>query len=480
MNRWKRKSLAFLTGFITIVILLEAGLRIVGVLYPKRHVSENKISRIPHNEDYVILCIGDSFTFGMGAAYDDSYPKQLEKMLNADNFKKKFRVFNAGVVASNSSQASKKLREELEQYSPNLVIALVGVKDENLEDSNYWLFAEKKEMGIKKYYYKKVNYFLTKFRTYRLLKLLTSDLKRRATAYKAGYCDTTEKELANKDTEKNKSRKSLSIEHNKEKEYINLGFAYLDQRRDELAMRQAKNALELNPNNASGHLILGTVYRRKQIYDLAKSEIAKAIEINPKNSWAYSELGYIYFDESRIDPSVKEKNITLAIELLNKAIDLNPKEAMPYLTLGHIYFFQLGRADLAIKTARKVLEFDPTNDEAKRRLNIYQQPLVNHRAMDKLLEYDLKNIIKLAMDSEAAVIILGYPQINFKDKIRRKVALRYGIPFIDLYSIFNDLLEGHNQKDFFAADGHCNTNGYKIIAKEIYKVIKSDLIKEDI
>lgn len=481
MSALKEKALVFFIGFITIMVLLEAGLRIEGVIYPKKDVSENKISGIRHNEDYVILCIGDSHTFGLGAAYDDSYPRQLEKMLNAGNFKKKFIVINGSVVASNSSQALKELRKNMEQYGPDVVIALVGVKNENLDDSNYWLFADKKEVGIKRYYCKRVDYFLTKFRTYRLLKMLESDLKKKVAAYKTESLGITKKNLAKKEAKNNKTSELSSIEQSKEKECIDSGMAYLGQRKFELAMQQAKNALELNPNNEFGHLILASVYRREQMYDLAKSEIAKAIEINPNISRAYSELGYIYYDESKIDPTLKEKDIALAIKLFNKAIDVNPTYVTPYLALGNIYFFEQGRADLAIKVAKKVLEIDPTNDEGKRRLNIYLQPSVNDRATDKLFEYDLENIINLAMNKGTTVIILGYPHINVKDEIRRKVAARYGIPFIDIYSIFNDLLKGHNRKDFFSADAnHCNGNGYRIIAEEIYKVIKSDLIKKNI
>jgi tetratricopeptide (TPR) repeat protein len=445
MGALKEKVLVFFIGLITITVLLETGLRIEGMIYPKKDVSENRISRTRHNQDYVILCIGDSQTFGLGAAYDDSYPRQLERILNENYFKKKFIVINAGVVGSNSSQALKELQKGMEAYFPDLVIALVGVKNENLDDSNYWLFVDKKEVGIKRYYCKRLDYYLSKLRTYRLLKMLKSNLKNKAAAYKIRSLDITKKNPAKKEAKKNRFSELSMIKQSKEKEYIDLGIAYLGQRKLELAMQQAKKALEINPNNEFGHLILASVYRRQQMYDLAKSEIAKAIEINSDISWAYSEFGHIYYAESKIDPVEKEKNIAMAIELFNKAIDVNPTDIESYLVLGDIYFFEQGNADLAMKVVKKVLEFDPTNDEARRRLNIYLQPAVDHRATDKLLEYDLENIIKLAMNRGAAVIILGYPHINAKDEIRREVAARLGIPFIDSYSRFNDLWESHNR-----------------------------------
>jgi len=475
MNALKEKALAFLIGFITIMVLLEAGLRIEGLIYPKEYVSENKKSGIRRNEDYVILCIGDSHTVGLGAAYDDSYPRQLEKMLNAGNFKKKFIVINGGVVGSNSSQALKKLRKDMEEYGPDLVIALVGVKNENLDDSNYWLFADKKEMGAKEYYRKKLDYFLTKLRTYRLLKMLESDLKSKDAAHKTGSPAITKTNLANKEAKKNNPGKLSSIEQGKEKKYIDLGLQYLDQRKFELAMQQAKNALELDPEDKIGHLILASVYRRQRMYGLAKSEIAKAIEIDPDVSWAYSELGYIYCDESKLEPASKEKNISSAINFFNKAIEVDPTNITHYLALGNIYFFEQGRPDLALKVAKKVLEIDPANEEGRRRLNIYLQPSVDSRTTDKLLEYDLENIVKLATNRGATVILMGYPHINAKDEIRRRVAAKYGISFVDTCSIFKGLLEGRNRHEFFSTDAnHCNRQGYRAIAQEICEVMESD------
>lgn len=476
MNNLKEKLLAFFIGFFTIILLLEVGLRVGAKIYSKRITSENKLLS-SQNEDYNILCVGDSFTVGMGTAYEYSYPRQLEEMLNAGYLKKRFKVFNAGVLGQNSSQAFKKLENNVKQYNPNLIIVLVTPKRENLDDSNYWLFADKKEMGTKGYYYKRIDYFLTKFRTYRLLKLLKLNLKNRTMLYKTNTSNIVKKEPPRKQIQENKSKEALNIEQDKEKEYLDSAFVYLRERKLELARQQAKKALEINSRNEQGYLYLAISFRLEEMYDLAKAEINKLIEINPNYSSAYSELGSIYYYESRNKPDIKEKNLALAIEALNKVIDINPRDEQAYWVLGEIYFFEQGRTDLAIKATKKLLELNPANENYKLRLKVYSPPIadIDKRIFDKLLEYDLENIVELAISRGVKIILMGYPDRDFQDYIRRKVAVGYGIPFIDNYSVFKELLQKYSWKDLFSDDGtHCNKNGYKVIAEEIYKVLKSN------
>lgn len=68
-----------------------------------------------------ILCLGDSLTFGNGVALAETYPKQLEKMLNASG-EGPYEVINAGTPAYDTWQELIYLREYGLQLEPDLVI----------------------------------------------------------------------------------------------------------------------------------------------------------------------------------------------------------------------------------------------------------------------------------------------------------------------------------------------------------------------
>lgn len=69
-----------------------------------------------------ILCVGDSFTFGIGLELPDTYPKQLEKLLQARYPDKKIEVINCGVPSYNTIYEYLFLKEGGLKYNPDLVI----------------------------------------------------------------------------------------------------------------------------------------------------------------------------------------------------------------------------------------------------------------------------------------------------------------------------------------------------------------------
>ena len=68
-----------------------------------------------------ILCLGDSLTFGKGVAFTETYPKQLETILNASGHGR-YEVINGGVAAYDTWQEVTYLREIGWTFEPNLVI----------------------------------------------------------------------------------------------------------------------------------------------------------------------------------------------------------------------------------------------------------------------------------------------------------------------------------------------------------------------
>ncbi|MFO0985278.1 MAG: GDSL-type esterase/lipase family protein, partial [Planctomycetota bacterium] len=76
-----------------------------------------------------ILCIGDSHTFGVYLPREQSYPCQLERMLNHDAQASRFAVINAGYPGRNTATILRLLPQLLEQYRPRAVLLLAGLNN---------------------------------------------------------------------------------------------------------------------------------------------------------------------------------------------------------------------------------------------------------------------------------------------------------------------------------------------------------------
>jgi lysophospholipase L1-like esterase/tetratricopeptide (TPR) repeat protein len=76
----------------------------------------------------VVLCVGDSMTYGLGATAGGSYPSQLEKVLRARD-RRQWVTVNGGWPGRDSRQVLGLLPDQLARYAPDYVCVLVGTND---------------------------------------------------------------------------------------------------------------------------------------------------------------------------------------------------------------------------------------------------------------------------------------------------------------------------------------------------------------
>jgi lysophospholipase L1-like esterase len=112
---------------------------------------------------YRILVLGDSLTFGVGVENQDSYPEQLEEILNSkmqDRYR--YEVVNAGVYGWGTHQEYKYLKRKGFDFDPNLIIVAFysnDIEEVYVGDSKRGLsfqpqFAFKKFLSKHSYFYR--------------------------------------------------------------------------------------------------------------------------------------------------------------------------------------------------------------------------------------------------------------------------------------------------------------------------------------
>lgn len=125
---WKARIALICFGCAVSLVILEIFLRSVGYVYhfEKQHVPSNFA-----RETFAVLCVGDSCTFGWGAKNraTQSYPAQLEHILQTRHGQDAFGVANVGKPGMNSSQLARRFEYYLQLHKPDLAIVLIGNND---------------------------------------------------------------------------------------------------------------------------------------------------------------------------------------------------------------------------------------------------------------------------------------------------------------------------------------------------------------
>lgn len=146
-----RKAVLYIAlGMLLGLILLELALFSTGKLFLNSQERLNRES-LERQGTYMILAFGDSTTAVGGK---DSWPSQLEEVLNERDSGRTFSVINKGAVLIDSAGVLSLLEENLDLYQPDMVIVMAGMNDAKKDVSQNSLY------GLK--------VFLHRFRTYRL------------------------------------------------------------------------------------------------------------------------------------------------------------------------------------------------------------------------------------------------------------------------------------------------------------------------
>jgi tetratricopeptide (TPR) repeat protein len=119
MKRWLERGLAATLGLLVLLAGVELALRVAGW-------RAMRALELPQQADLAVLCVGDSFTYGLGAPRGRSYPDQLEARLSEQLPGRSVAVVNRGILSASSNVVLGELERSLPAARWDAVVVLAG------------------------------------------------------------------------------------------------------------------------------------------------------------------------------------------------------------------------------------------------------------------------------------------------------------------------------------------------------------------
>jgi len=430
----KQKILLILFGIFLALVVLELSLRIGGFVVSSYQRSGNEITDDLGNT-YRILCLGESTTANIYGD-DNSWPAQLEIILNNKSSGIKFKVFNEGVSGTNTAFILSRLENNLDKYDPDTVITMMGINDIGL------IFKYKKNIMVK------ISLFFRDLRIYKLSRLLLA-------AWKNKTNDAAQNINIIKEYEMFKSE-----DKEKAMQYLLLGKKYRETGSFEEAEDMFKKFIEVNTDNDKVYAELGWLYKNDKNLEEAEYIFKKTLEINPDNNDAYIGLGEIYKDNN---------NLEEAEYMFKKAIEINPNKEGAYIGLGQVYYKQ-GISSKEIESFLKE--------------NGFSFRITANNSFLDTTKYHYHQLYNELSKRGVKYIAMVYPTVSvneFKNIIFNE---NEDVIFVSNEENFKEALETGKYEDYFVDKfagnfGHCTLKGNKLIAENVAEVILKELNTED-
>lgn len=408
---------------ILIFLFLEITLQTAS-LFLRFRIKENLVK----GGDFNILCVGDSFTYGLGAPKDESYPRQLEKILSTYH-QGRIKVVNLGVPGYNSSQCLLKLRDSIGVYKPKAIIAMMGMNNcWNFMDSNYFKIAQGTYNYPLTLQMRYMDSLLSKSKIYKLFKIAF-----------------------------------LNIQHGRfsKKQLAQAGASY----HNHIFPVRSSEVIDL--------LKQGGICYEAGNYSAAEPYYQKAMELSPDDFEPHWYMGRLYRFRGETDES--QKNLLLALKLAP-----TPEIAVAILT-------EMDDKSKSIKSQSFKQFSDTVKDLRKEWIERFGKetvmriidPMVSseEEVRTKAFFYDCVEMKKLADKQKSIFFLMTYPgfspeKFRMPQDIYLIIAAYLDIPLINNTEIFNQHLRFYKRNELFVSDGHCASKGNRMVAENASNMLK--------
>ena len=415
---------------------------------PARNTTESDIgSRV--------LCLGDSYTFGMGASSPgSSYPAQLEAMLNrrADT---PWTVVNAGWPSRNSRELLELLPAAMATHTPKAVCIIIGINDAWSQPQRLTLpertFTVTPPEGS----------FPWRVRTLRLLRLLLAGSPAEAAENPDRRVALIQQSLAVGDTKTASQHlqwlRALHEQHPGRWHTEAYVSGLVASGREDEALELARSAVSTYPDSHRLWLTLAKQSARIGDMEAARRAIDKAVEIAHRaaepNPFLWRTRAAIY----------RDTNPRIVAESLIRAwlIDQDSAQARQWF---QVYRHLLSN-DLISEGCTEVRL---TNSQRQTVEALFTEGAggAGSLQVETTLAHHLRQVVTIVRNSGARPLLGSYPFAGaFGHESTRSVAQELSVEYVDVLHAFRKAKETEPGLQLFVHDGHCNDRGYALMAR---------------
>ena len=498
-----RAALLWLLGGL---VALEGALQLASWITWKR--AARRAADGPAAEGKVILCVGDSFTWGVGASDPaHSYPSRLASLL-AGSEAGPVRVVNQSLPGRNSREVLERLDSHLEAFRPALVYVLVGMNDQ-------WSRPEPLTLAEKG---RAEEGFPWRWRTGRLLALLgwllgpgPAQPQAPAAAPPSTGPTATRPSTPAQSPEPVSAWQAIAageyataidllgrqLESSPENDEARetLVWAFVKAGRAEDAERSVDDLGERY--RRSGRRRTGEAWvvglraigRTEECVEEGKNLVARF----PDSDRGWETLAH----QSVLltgDKELSRTSLDRALELVGKdhaqrrAIllrlrsrfvrDQDPLRALQDCLEAYLLDGDEVLTAVEIRTGRRVFtderlersvsELGLSGADRERVEAMFRRAAEESVRYLEILAHHLRQVVLRSAARGARVVLLPYPMPTpGMDFVKKRVAEETGAGWVDLPPVFARLLQTRAREELFVADGHCNDAGYDQMAREV-------------
>jgi len=342
----KHRTILIFLGIFLSFIILEAGMRLSAFVLLKIQESQNAIS--PGSQDvYRILCLGESTTALGGQR---SYPSQLEEILNSKSATVKFKVMNQGMCNTNSSAIVAHVNSNLDKYTPDMVLVMMGINDRMVGRS---LENEARTP------------FYASFKTYKLLKFLRIHLEDIISKKLVGGRKGNNAMTGNVGNPIEDDQGRPQKELNDTDASFRQGMLYLENGFLDQAETLLRDIVQKIPDHEMAIFYLGKISQERGLNQQAQDFFARVLEINPLNVEVYIQLARLYSQHHPNYATNEEmyqqaqQRYQKAAAMYHKALEIDPGNPQASLRLAEVYYKKLYHHDRAESVLRGFIRDHP-------------------------------------------------------------------------------------------------------------------------
>lgn len=483
----KKRLAVVLLGVVWTLVLLEVSLRLVGIFLHTQRA--NSRQRLPGDKQRVVLCVGDSFTEGLGAEDEESVPSRLEQLLNEQAGGLHTTVVNRGLAGLNSAQMLARLPGNLDRSKPDLVVLMTGANN----SWNLWghglSFDHRRRSSA-------ALDLLFRVRTIKLAVLLLRQLTEKR--------PSPQEEASNFRLLLGSSRPCIGYSAWFYPVASSGGAA---SRQHGALLGQISARLAANPGQGRLYCAKALVQVRMGALSEAVATLRRGLTADRGNSDLHYLLGTLHAgviaDMERGGPG-RRRTLEAARRWHQKGMELEPKNGFNYYGVGELLALQTARGEdmdpafnaRMFKEARRWfaqgMSADPASAAAGRARATFLGNYVEGAADEyQWIRSDVDRMVRIIRARELRVVLHGYPNngrnkrhihraLSNANRAMADVARLHDLPFVDHHARFNEQAgEGEQARSLFSADiEHPNKQGYEIMARGVARSIELEGLLE--